>query len=89
VLAVALWEALPRLTSPAQAQPTITPKNSPLNAIKDRRDVIEEIAKTNQKLDALLSLLKSGKLRVVAEVDLKQPVRPVRPAQPVQVQPAE
>ncbi|MBN1943666.1 MAG: hypothetical protein JW849_10280 [Phycisphaerae bacterium] len=71
VLAVALWEALPQILSPAQAQ--ITPKNSPLNAIKDRRDVIVEIQDTNKKLDALMALLKSGKMRVIAEVELKQP----------------
>ncbi|MBN1554561.1 MAG: hypothetical protein JXA11_07430 [Phycisphaerae bacterium] len=73
VLAVGLWEALPRLTSRAQAQPGITPKNSPLNAIKDRRDVVSEIAVTNKKLDTLMALLKSGQVRVIAEVEIKKP----------------
>lgn len=81
VLAVALWEAIPHVLSTARAQTAINPKNSPLNAIKDRRDVIGEVAKTNQKLDAILALLKSGKLRVIAEIDLKQPVPAARPAQ--------
>lgn len=80
VLAVALWECLPRFTSPAQAQTQITPKNSPLNAIRDRRDVVLEIRDTNKRLDALIALVKSGKVRVIAEVELKQPVRPVRPS---------
>ena len=75
VLAVALWEALPRLAVPAQAQ-QLNPKNSPLNAIRDRRDVILEVQETNKKLDTLIGLLKSGKMRVVAEVELKQPVSP-------------
>lgn len=75
VLAVAVWELLPRCTAPAQAQ-QLNAKNSPLNAIRDRRDVIVEIQETNKKLDAMMALLKSGKMRVVAEVELKQPVPP-------------
>ena len=78
-MTVVVWEGISRLPSRAEAQ--ITPKNSPLDAIKDRREIVTEIAKTNQKLDALLSLLKSGKLRVIAEVEIKQPPNPPRPAQ--------
>lgn len=72
VLAVALWEAIPHFTTPAQAQ-QLNPKNSPLNAVRDRRDVIVEVQETNKKLDVLTALLKSGKMRVIAEVELKQP----------------
>ena len=86
VLAVALWEAIPRLAGSAQAQ-ALNPKNSPLNAIRDRRDVILEVQDTNKKLDALIALLKSGKVRVIAEVELSQPVR-TAPA-PRVIQPPE
>lgn len=76
VLAVALWEGLSRLPSRAEAQ--LTPRNSPLNAIKDRREIVQEIQQTNKKLDSLLSLFKSGKVRVIAEVEIKRPPAPAK-----------
>lgn len=71
VLAVALWETLSAVPRRVEAQ--ISPKTSPLDAVKDRRDVLRELQKTNRKLDALTEFLRSGKMRVVAEVELKQP----------------
>ncbi len=71
VVTVAAWEALRRWPSPAGAQPT-----NPLNAIADRREIIQEIKITNAKLDRILAQLKSGTTRVVVELVEKTPASP-------------
>ena len=58
ILIVALWADGPNVNNPAQAREVFVDSSAQRNAM------VAEVKKTNQKLDELISLLKSGSVKV-------------------------